>query len=143
MTGKYKFIEHAADIAAEVSAENYNDLFKAAAFAWKESAAGEFELRNKEEKVIDISDRSVEELLVHFLSELNYLLLVKRWIFSEVKDISIEENERLYTGKIIIIGEPLETNRHDLNIEIKAVTFHQMNIKYGDGKYKTRIVFDI
>jgi len=143
MTGKYKFIEHTADIAAEVSAENYNDMFIASAFAWKESAAEEFELKNKEEKVIDISDRSIEELLVHFLSELNYFLLVKRWIFSEVKKISIEENERLYTAKIIIIGEPLDPSRHDLKIEIKAVTFHQMNIKYGDGKYQTRIVFDI
>ena len=48
MTGTYKFIEHTADIAAEVSAEKYNDLFTASAFEWKESVIDDFELKNEE-----------------------------------------------------------------------------------------------
>ena len=143
MTGTYKFIDHTADIAAEVSAENYNDLFIVSAQAWKESVAEDFLPDNPEEKIIEISDRSLEELLVHFLSELNYFLLVKSWIFSGVKNISVEQKETQFTAKIKILGEPVDENKHELKIEIKAVTFHQMNIKYGDGKYKTRIVFDI
>ncbi len=143
MTGTYKFIDHTADIAAEVSAENYNDLFIISALAWKDSVAGNFSLDKPEEKEIEINDRSLEELLVHFLSELNYLLFVKKWIFSKVKNITVKENERQFEAKIKITGEPVEENKHELKIEIKAVTFHQMDIKYGDGKYKTIIVFDI
>ncbi len=143
MTGSYKFIDHTADIAAEVSADNYNDLFIASAFVWKESVVPDFHLDKPEEKEIDISDRSLEELLVHFLSELNYLLFVKRWIFFEVKDIAVKENAKQFEAKIKIIGERVDENKHELKIEIKAVTFHQMNIRYGDGKYKTRYVFDI
>ena len=143
MTGTYKFIDHTADIAAEVSAENYNDLFIASAYVWKESVVEDFSSDKLEEKEIEISDRSLEELLVHFLSELNYLLLVKGWIFSEVKEISVEESENQFEAKLKILGEPVDENKHILKIEIKAVTFHQMNIKYGDGKYRTRIVFDI
>ncbi len=143
MTGTYRFIDHTADIAVEVSAESYNDLFAASALAWKDSVVDNFSSDNQGEKEIEINDKSLEELLVNFLSELNYLLLVKRWIFSGVKEISVGKNKDQYTAKIKITGEPVDESKHELKIEIKAVTFHQMDIKYDDGKYKTRIVFDI
>jgi SHS2 domain-containing protein len=33
--------------------------------------------------------------------------------------------------------------KHTMKAEIKAVTFHQMEIKRSAGKFYTRIVFDI
>ncbi len=143
MTGKYHFIDHTADIAVEVSAENYEDLFIISAQAWRDSVIDEFSSENLQEKVLEFSDNSIEELLVHYLSELNYLLLGKKWIAAGVKRIRINKIKNEWKFTAIIFGAPIDEQKHKIKIEIKAVTFHQMDVKFIVGVYKTRIVFDI
>ncbi len=142
-TGTYKFIDHTADIAVEVAAVNYEDLFVASFLAWKEAAIGKLDLTNPQEKVLEINDNSIEELLVHFLSELNYFLLGKKWITAGIKEIKINLTSKEWNFNAIVSGEPFNEQKHKMKIEIKAVTFHQMEVKFIDGKYKTRIIFDI
>ncbi|MCL5030939.1 MAG: archease [Bacteroidetes bacterium] len=143
MTGNYKYIDHTADIAVEVSAENYEDLFIVSAQAWRDSVVDEHGFDNLQEKVLEFNDNSIEELLVHFLSELNYLLLGSKWITTGVKQIKIIKIEKEWNLRIVILGIPFDTQKYNIKIEIKAVTFHQMDVKYKDGKFLTRIVFDI
>ena len=47
-------------------------------------------------------------------------------------DVSIEIN-----------GEPLDHDRHYIYFDIKAVTYHQMEIEEKDGRFQTKVVFDI
>ncbi len=143
MTGNYQYIDHTADIAVEVSAENYEDLFIVSAQAWKDSVLNELSPDNLEEKILEFNENSIEELLVHFLSELNYLLLGGKWITTGVKQIKIIKIEKEWNLRAVILGIPLDAQKHNIKIEIKAVTFHQMDVKYKDGKFQTRIVFDI
>ncbi len=143
MTGRYNFIDHTADIAVEVSAENFEDLFIISAKAWRDSVIDEISLTNPQEKVLEFDDDSLEELLVHFLSELNYFLLGKKWIAVSVRQIKINKIEIGWRLSAAILGVPVDEQKHKIKIEIKAVTFHQLDIKFINGEYKTRIVFDI
>ena len=143
MTGNYKFIDHTADIAVEVSAENYEDLFIVSAKAWRDSVVDELSPDNLEKKNLEFNENSIEELLVHFLSELNYLLLGSKWITTGVKQIKINKLTNEWNLRAVILGIPFNEQQHNIKIEIKAITFHQMDVKYKDGKFQTRIVFDI
>jgi len=141
MSHSYKFIDHTADIAFEVSADSYEELFTASAEAWKEAVLENPQINGKEERKIIIKEDSLEELLVSFLNELNFLFLSKKWIFNSIKNISVKNNG-VWKLNSVLLGEPL-LKEHIIKSEIKAVTFHQMDIKKINNNFTTRIVFDI
>ncbi len=143
MGWNYNFIDHTADIAVEVKGDTIEDLFIASASAWQESVIEKNELNSSVKKQINIEDLSHEELLVHFLDELNFLLLTKKWILAKINKIEIKKIEDKFNLKADITGENINEKRHQIKVEIKAVTFHQMEIKKINSKYSTRIVFDI
>ncbi len=142
MSGNYKQIDHTADIAFKVSGESLEELFSAAAEAWRSSVVEETNYCKRENKVIEIKSSLQEQLLVDFLSELNFYLFTRKWLFNLVKKMKIKnENDTwILTGKIE--GMPLSAEI-EIKQEIKAITFHQMNIEKIGNQYSTLLVFDI
>lgn len=139
----YQFIEHMADIAVEIVSESIEKLFSDACMAWNEAV-----LSNKNPQFIDskkfiFTAQSNEELLVELLSELNYQLFVKRWVFTSVKNILLEKHEDNFHLVVEIFGQPLNEIDHEIKVEVKAVTFHLMKIERIYNNYTTIIVFDI
>ena len=61
----------------------------------------------------------------------------------DINKIKIQKKGSKINLKVIVIGEKFDEKRHELRVEIKAVTFHQMEIKNVNNEYSTRIVFDI
>ena len=141
--GFYKFIEHTADIAIDVSGESLEDLFITAAEAWRKSVLTYENMTFGETKEISLEADSPEELLVGFLNELNYLLLSKNWICSDVTSIEIDFRPGLIKLYSLITGEKFDANKHELRTEIKGVTFHQMKIESNKNVHHTKIIFDI
>lgn len=139
----YQFIEHTADIAVEISANSIEDLFSISCQAWRDSALEIKYSSSTDERTISFSADSFEELLVQLLSELNFLLSTKHWVFNSIKKIEFLSEEKSNKLFVTILGELFNKNIHHLKEEIKAVTFHQMKIKKNGDKYSTRIVFDI
>jgi len=140
---KFKFIDHTADIAVEVYGETLEKLFENSAEAWLTSVLEEIPAERKEIKSIELEANSIEELLVDFLNELNYLLLTKKWIYSSPKNLEIIQTKDSYQFKAAIYGEEFSNERYRLKEEIKAVTYHQMKIEKTENYFKTIIVFDI
>jgi len=139
--GSYQIIDHTADLAVEVSGENIEDLFRTAYQAWYDIVFGSQPLKYRGQKTISLEAETLEELLVNFISELNYWLMVKKWLPTEIKKMEIfpeQERKKLW---VLVKGQPLD--QRELQVEIKAVTFHQMEIKKKDGNFITRLVFDI
>jgi SHS2 domain-containing protein len=40
-------------------------------------------------------------------------------------------------------GEPLDPSRHPIDTEIKAVTYHQIAVEQTNGRWQTRVIFDL
>ena len=143
MVSYFKFIDHTADIAVEVSGNTYEELFLAALNGWKNSVV---ELSRKKyvthEREFNLKENSPEELLVSFLQEMNYLLESKKIFPFDIKNINIEKiDETFLLESTILFGNIAKEDI--VKTEIKAVTFHQLDIKRVNGVYKTIIVFDI
>ncbi len=143
MSWEYHFIDHTADIAVEVKGDTVEELFIASASAWQKSVIEKNEIKLVNKKEIKLNELSYEELLVSFFDELNFLLLTKKWIMGKIDKISINEKNEMYSLSVAVTGEEIDNSRHHLKVEIKAVTFHQMEIKKVNNKYSTRIIFDI
>lgn len=138
----FHFITHTADIAVEIRASTIERLFSYSADAWKstvlEKSASEcpFELH------LRLEANSAEELLVEFLSELNFYLFTRKLVFSKIKTLQIETGETPDL-KCTAYFEDFNPVKHIIKTEIKAVTFHQMNIEHKENIFTTKIVFDI
>ncbi len=139
--GKYVYLDHPADIAVKVSASSVEDLFSTAAEALRDSYVENISYGSIEKKRINLNEYSQEELLVSFLNELNYLFAVKKWILKSVNNIKIEQYEDLWQLKTECEGSP--DSAFNPRTEIKAVTFHRMEIKFENRMYTCTIVFDI
>jgi len=73
MTSSYKFIDHTADIAFDVEGETIEELFNSASIAWKEAVLEtELRLNASGKNELSINAATLEQLIVDFLSELNY-----------------------------------------------------------------------
>lgn len=143
MTSKYKFIDHTADIAVEAAGSTYEELFLAALEGWKNSVMDLEECETlTENKSINFEEDSIEELLVCFLQEFNYHFETRRIFPLNVNDLKIIDNEKVFQLESNIVFCRI-SDTVDVKNEIKAVTFHQLDIKKEDDLYKTIIVFDI
>lgn len=138
----YNFIDHPADIAVEVKAESIEKLFEISAEAWKATAIENSSSESPFEFQIALESLSLEELLVEFLSELNFKLYGKKLVYSKVKSLTIEEDS-IFRVKAELYFEDFNPLLHQIKNEIKAITFHQMNIQKKNSLYSTKIVFDV
>ena len=139
----YKILSHTADIALEVRAESLPELFLEAARGFHDLLLEDAEVRPGQRRQIVLSSDEPEDLLVQWLSELNYWVTVQGWIWRAVENFSLAADEGLWRLKAEVSGEALDEQRHYLFFDIKAVTYHQLEIVETPDGYQTRIVFDI
>lgn len=142
MSRSYNFIDHTADIAAEIIGSSLEELFSAGADAWLDSIVDDSKFESDDSIEIDLSASSGEELLVSFLNELNYLLITKKWLSLEILSFKIDSFEENWELSAELNGTEIKKD-FQLKNEIKSVTYHQVEIKKTNGNYSTLVVFDI
>jgi SHS2 domain-containing protein len=136
MEKDFGFIEldHTADWALKVWAPNLEGLFEQAArgMAW----LVQMTLREgpRITRTVEVEGVDVESLLVAFLSELLYL--------TESEGIGFDH----YQLKIqdfwllaVLEGAPVREQKK----EIKAVTYHNLEVRHTDQGYTVTVVFDV
>ena len=136
---KYEQLEHAGDIRIKVFGSSIEELFKNAGFALYDLITDADKINTEFAETVEVSGIDREELIVNWLSELNYLFLTEAKIFNKFEIERITATELNAT----VLGEKFNPHRHPLKNEIKAVTFHDLLIKQVRKRWETKIVFDI
>ncbi len=133
---RYETIDHTADIAIKAFGNSLPEAFENAAFAMFDIMSDASSIRPLEEFEVKIEAPDLEQMLVDWLSELLYLSEVEETLFCEF-EVKIDGNQ--LEGKAR--GEKRDIARHGFNTEIKAVTYHMLEI---DRVKKTvQVLFDI
>jgi SHS2 domain-containing protein len=78
------------------------------------------------------------ELLVNFLNELLFIWDTERFLPSE-----ISVNLGSESVNALIKGEIFDENRHLIQLEMKAVTYHNFSISEEDGIFRATFVVDV
>jgi len=78
----------------------------------------------------------LEQLLVDWLSELLYICDTQDLLFSEF-EVSITGTELIGKAR----GEVMDPSRHGLKTEIKAVTYHMLEVNKSENY--VQVLFDI
>ena len=136
---RYEQIPHTADIAIRVYGKDLKELFINAAFGMFDIIADLEGLKSSVSIEVNLKAPSKEELLVSWLDELLYNFYTKSIIFFEF-DASLLSEEQLM---VKAYGRHIGENRNRLKTEIKAATYHDLNIRQSGEGYSVDIVFDV
>jgi SHS2 domain-containing protein len=140
---KYREIEHTADAGIHATGTSLSEVFASAAFGMRYILYGDIEVVNKENIIIELVESNLQDLMVRWLSELNYHLCVENFLVSTIKALKIYLKNDKHVLYAILIGDHSQNYLNYLNTEIKAVTYHQLKIEKSGGKYFTQVIFDI
>lgn len=135
----YRFLDHTADLRIEVTAETLEGLFVEAAAALFDITVGIGSIDVLEFRQVRASGDDTRELFVDWLRELLYGFAGERMLFSRFEITGISETE--ITARCG--GEPFDAGRHEVTCEIKAVTYHGLEIVRSGGRFRASVVFDI
>jgi SHS2 domain-containing protein len=139
MAGRYRSIEHTADLAIEVEADSVEELFQ-----W--AAHGMFDLIRGEgpepagpapTRRIAAEGPDLESRLVAWLGELLYVHASEGLVLTEVATIELED-DRVSAGVALAPPTPGGVER-----ELKGVTYHDLSVERHAGGWRARIVFDV
>jgi SHS2 domain-containing protein len=140
---KFREIEHTADTGLEVSGDTLAQLFANAAFGFYHLLFGHITIRPSHMREIVLEEQMVHDLMVRWLSELNYLLQVDQFVTGEIHSLSVEKINASYNLSAKLAGNQDRKYINKARFEIKAVTYHQLEIEQNKSGYQTRIFFDI
>jgi SHS2 domain-containing protein len=136
--GGYRLIDHTADFGLEIFGRNPGDLFKQAAKALTDLLTDPCLLKEERRHVLEIDGSDWEDLLINWLRELLYLFNGDAQLVTGVKIISVEQT-RL---RAEIATEVYRMGHHEIRNEIKAVTYHQLEVKTDADGWRARVIFD-
>jgi SHS2 domain-containing protein len=135
----YELIEHTADIGIKVKGKDLKSLFINFARAMFDIIAEKShpEIKQTKKLILKLKADKIDELLVLWLNELLSLSAVKELIFSEYEIIKLEENYL----EAQVSGE--DAAAYKINTEIKAATYHELEVKETNSGWQARLIFDV
>ena len=136
---KYEIVEHTADVGISVQAGTLEELFANAAYGMSDLLCKAETVCQSIERPILIEANDYEELMVKWLTELLFLFETEKLLFSEFQITEIDKTHL----RAIARGELLSPDRHEMNFDIKAVTWYGLHVVRDDSQWTARIIFDI
>jgi SHS2 domain-containing protein len=136
---KYKIIDHTADFGLHVFGTDPQDLFANAALAMFEQITDPQTVNAAPSLTVRVEGSDWPDLMVNWLRELLFLWSGRQLLVGAI-DIQQVSDERI---SAVISTEPFDPQRHPIQTEIKAVTYHQIQVKCGSTGWEAKIIFDV
>ncbi|OGI12106.1 hypothetical protein A3K64_02095 [Candidatus Micrarchaeota archaeon RBG_16_36_9] len=140
----FKFLEGiaTADVAIEATGKTLEKAFAEAALAMFEVQTNTKKVKPEISKKVEIQSEDKKSLLFDWLSKLIYLKDIEKMFFSKF-DVRINKINNNFKLSADIYGEKIDIKKHELKVEVKGVSYTQMEIKEKQGKCKIIVILDV
>jgi SHS2 domain-containing protein len=139
----FKFLEHTADAYIEARGESLEEAYENAAIAMFQVMTDISKVEPKIEESIEVEDKDLSALLYSWLEGLLVRHEIMNRLYSKFHIENIEAQKESYKLKAKIYGENFNADKHPSKTEVKAVTFHMMEINQSGNKNRIRFVLDL
>jgi SHS2 domain-containing protein len=137
-TPDYAFLDHTADLGINVRGEDLKGLFEAGAKALMHlMIAGESHAKSSDMN-ITVSGQDLPDLLVRWLGEILYLFEGEDLVVTSVH-IDFVSSTQLDAALKTVLFDPTV---HEILSEIKAVTYHQIQVIEKESFWEAQVIFD-
>ncbi|MEK6981535.1 MAG: archease [Candidatus Micrarchaeota archaeon] len=143
----YKFFDDVAiaDVAFLATGKTIEEMFESAGQATTNTMVSDLNsIILKKEIVFELKSNSLEQLLHDFLQELIFYKDAKLLLFKEYQ-LKIEERYSQFFLSAKLKGEKLNMKKHDLIVDVKAVSWHMFKIEEDkeNKEWNAFVVLDI
>ncbi|MHA1458200.1 MAG: archease [Promethearchaeota archaeon] len=141
----FEFRDHTADVQVRSWGSSLEEAFSQTALSLMATITPNLEkITPKVEREMTVEAEDIEALLFDFLSEFLYLFDVDELVFNQINVRSIEKFNDNFKLCATLKGEKFDLDKHEIGIEVKAITYSFLNIEEKHDESTTiDIVFDI
>jgi SHS2 domain-containing protein len=138
----FEFFEVTADVGFRAHGQNLEEAFENAALAVFYTITDTKKINKRLSKRITIESEDEKALLYDWLTELLYLHDSEYLVFYKFRVKIRREKSDKYVLEADASGEEFNPSIHEIRDEVKAVTFHLMEIQRLNG-YTVQVILDI
>lgn len=132
-----------ADAAFEAWGDTEEEMIIAAADALMNVMVENLDaVCRKERRTIHVESETRDMLLFHLLEELIFYKDTEGLLLRVSKVQLLQRNDH-FTLDADVYGEKINPSRHELNVDVKAVTFHRFNVERSSKGWKATVVLDV
>lgn len=143
MRRKFEFLEHVADAYIAAYGQSIQEAFENAALAMFEVMTDTGKVVSRVEDEVVIEEYDQKALLYSWLEQLLLKFELEGRLYSRFQVTELQETKKGWRLCAVVSGEQFDPSKHESKVEIKAVTYHQMEIRReGDG-YVLRFILDL
>ncbi len=141
----FEIISHTADIGLKISGRSLEELFRNGALGFFNLITDPERVRERGpeggavREVLEIRAADSEDLFLGWLKELLYVFSVRRLVLT---DFDFEDCGKRHV-KAVGRGTVFDPARDVQKYEIKAVTYHQFELRKQKNGWQARVIFDI
>jgi SHS2 domain-containing protein len=136
---RYRTFDHTADLGLEIYGRDGKELFSNAAFALFDTITDIDGVVSREKRTVTVEGSDREDLLVNFMREILSLFHIEGFLTSRFTVYELDEHSLSGEAK----GEIFDPKKHGINVEIKAVTYHQVRIAPTSDGLMGRVICDV
>ncbi len=136
---RYELVDHTADVGVKAYGKTLSEAFENAAKGMFDIITDSSEIENIGQYNIELEAPDLEQLLVDWLSELLFLNSAKNVVFGFFK-VELDDKKNKLSAKVF--GEKFDISKHKAGAEIKAVTYHMLEVK-KKKPFRVQVLFDI
>ena len=138
---KFEFFDVTADAGYKAYGNTLEESFENAALAMFEVMTDTNSIKPEIERKIHVESEDEYALLYDWLSEFLVILDSEFLVFSKFK-VNIEKKGDEYSLNGTAWGEEFNLKKHESRAEVKAVTYHLMDVKKNEN-YMVQVILDI
>jgi SHS2 domain-containing protein len=140
----YRFLDHTADVGAELEAGSLGELLAEALAAFTDTVTERRRVEPAASRRFTLEADDAETLLVDWLGEALYVYEVEDLL---LRDAEVEVEEAAGGALRLAAtarGETYDPERHPIKVLIKGITYHGLEVVEGaDGRWRAQVIFDI
>jgi SHS2 domain-containing protein len=140
MASRFEILEHTADLGIRVQADSLAEILRTAGQALMQIVTGATPQNDSVTHDLHITAADHEQLLVNWLSELNYLLQTRQFLFAGCQEMQLSADG----CRARVLGETAQHSRLTIITEIKAITYHKAYVHCTEeGKWEAQVYLDL
>jgi SHS2 domain-containing protein len=134
----YEVFEHTADLGLRVRAADLETLFAEAGKGLYSLIVDVATIRPQQERSFRIPGGELDYLFFDWLNELLFAFEKERMVYGE---FTITRDAQGISA--VARGEPLDPSRHELDHEVKAITYHGLKVQQESDGWLAEVIVDI
>ena len=135
-------VEHTADVGIEVRTATLEALFVDAAAGFCDAITEVARIGGDEERTFEVDAAGLDLLLVAWLEELLFRFDTTGVLYPR-GEASVEGKGDSWSLRAWMRGERFDSARHPLKVQVKAITYHGLEVARDEQGWRARVIFDI